>query len=69
VKDVPQYDPDADTLSMTYTIQTWAHSLERIFTKGDLSQTSFDARYKLRKELTALICAAETLIDITKKKE
>jgi hypothetical protein len=67
VKDVPPFDPDAEAASMIYTIPAWVNSLERIFARGDFSQVSFDARYKLRKELTALICAAETLIDITNK--
>jgi hypothetical protein len=69
VKDVPQYDPDAEALSLTYTIPTWVNSIERIFTGCDFSQISFNARYKLRKELTSLICSAETLIDITRKNE
>ena len=47
VKDMPQFDPDAEITGLTLTIPSWGSSIERIRTKTNLSIVSANARVKL----------------------
>lgn len=54
VKDMPQFDPDAEITGLTLTIPSWGSSIERIRTKTDLSIVSATARTKLTDALKNL---------------
>lgn len=54
VKDMPQFDPDADVTGLTLTIPSWSSSINRIRTQTDLMHISESARLKLEKSLVEL---------------
>ena len=68
VKDSPGYDPDAQTLSLTYTIPSWIGAIDNVFMATDFSVISSKTRYKFRKELRSLIDTAEIILDMIKEK-
>lgn len=47
VKDMPEYDPDAEITGLTLTIPSWASSIERAMKNSDLKQISSQARINL----------------------
>lgn len=47
VKDMPQFDPDAEINRLALTIPSWAGSIERTRSKTDLSITTLAAKCKL----------------------
>lgn len=60
VKDMPEYDPDAEIASITYTIPSWVSSMNRLITT-DFSKTTLNAKSKLIDELNNLIYSIETI--------
>jgi len=67
VKDTPTYDPDAQIMSLTYTVPSWLNAIDKAFMDSDFNKISFKARYKLIKELTTLKNNAEVILDIMKE--
>ena len=53
VKDMPEFDPDAEVTGLTLTIPSWAGSIERI-ARTNLGIVSETARIKLQSALTEL---------------
>ena len=53
VKDMPQYDPDAEVVGLSLTVPSWTSSLERIRQK-DLSDVSEKAKQDMAKNLNEL---------------
>ena len=51
IKDMPAFDPDADINVLSLTIPSWSSSIQRVYTKSNLSIVSKKARKKLIKEL------------------
>ena len=47
VKDMPEFDPDAEISSLALTIPSWASSIERTRSRADLSIVSDAARHRL----------------------
>ncbi len=47
VKDMPQYDPDAEIAGLTLTIPSWISSMERTLKNADLRMVSEKAKDKL----------------------
>lgn len=54
VKDMPEYDPDAEITGLTLTIPSWSSSIMRIRTKSDLTTVSDTAKEKLTSALSDL---------------
>ena len=61
IKDMPQYDPDAEISSLALTIPSWVSSIDRTMTVSDLATVSENARERLRKQLVDL---KETINDM-----
>lgn len=62
VKDMPSFDPDAEIMSLAYTIPSWVGSMERVLNKQDFSTVSNDANNKLKSELQNLKYTADTIL-------
>lgn len=54
VKEMPQYDPDAEIAGLTLTVPSWASSINRARASTDLNSTTASARQKLEQELAKL---------------
>ena len=68
VKDMPQYDPDAEVSSLTLTIPSWQSSIERTKKTADLSGISDKARGNLIKALKGLrLTIGEMLLEMEDK--
>lgn len=61
VKDMPEYDPDAEINSLTLTIPTWRSSIERTKSHANLSAITKEARERV---LTALYELRLTISDM-----
>ena len=62
IKDMPQYDPDAEIVSLSYTIPSWVGSIDRVLEKVEFENVSDEAKGKLRKELEKLEFTVKTLL-------
>jgi len=60
IKDMPEYDPDAEISSITYTIPSWISSMNRLIST-DFSKTTPNAKSKLMDELNNLLFSIETI--------
>ncbi len=69
IKEIPEYDPDAELSSLTLTIPSWISSIERTKSTAELSKTSDLARSKLSKQLTFLKNAAMQMQEVLKENE
>lgn len=66
VKDMPEFDPDAEVSSLTLTIPSWQSSIERTKKAADLTIVSDKAKDNLIKALRAL---GLTIVDLLKEME
>lgn len=62
VKDMPSFDPDSEVAGLSLTIPTWTSSIDRAFTKTDMTQVTEKARSKLKKELLSLHDSVELFL-------
>lgn len=62
IKDMPKYDPDAEVVSLSYTIPSWIGSIDRTLEKVEFSNISDEAKLKLKKELEKLDFTIKTLL-------
>ena len=60
IKDMPEYDPDAEISSITFTIPSWIGSMNRLIST-DFSKTTPKAKSKLMDELNNLLFSIETI--------
>lgn len=67
VKDMPQFDPDAEITGLTLTIPSWGSSIERIRTKTNLSIVSANARIKLIDALQDLQRIIDDMLEAIKE--
>lgn len=67
IKEIPEYDPDAEISSLTLTIPSWISSIERTRTTADFSATSQTARNKLLKQLDSLKSVIDTIKRVTEE--
>lgn len=67
VKDMPQFDPDAEITGLTLTIPSWGSSIDRIRTKTDLSIVSTAARSKLTDALNDLLKKIDDMLEAIKE--
>ena len=67
VKDMPQYDPDAEVTGLCLTIPSWTGSILRAEQNTDFSAVSPDAKNKLKAELMDLQNSAAHLLNILRE--
>ena len=67
VKDMPEFDPDAELTGLTLTIPSWGSSIERIRTKTDLGIVSSRARTKLSDALKELKKKIDDMLEAIKE--
>ncbi len=63
IKDMPEFDPDAEVTGLTLTIPSWSSSIERVRDRTDLSCISPKAKDKLITALSSLREHIEVLLD------
>lgn len=61
VKDMPEFDPDAEINSLALTIPSWVQSLKRIRSTVKIPLITDEGRQHLRDELRRLISTASRL--------
>lgn len=62
IKNMPEYNPDAEVTGLTLTIPTWGGSIYRVLNQSDLRNTTPQARDKLITALSELQRAIEALL-------
>ena len=67
IKTMPAYDPDALAKGLTFTIPSWAGSMERTRIKGDLNNVSSEAKRKLKEALWFLHGEIQALLAAIKE--
>lgn len=67
IKQIPQYDPDAEISSLTLTIPSWINSIQRTTDRTDFANITGSANRKLQLQLLHLQSAILTLYDIIKE--
>lgn len=67
VKDMPQFDPDAEITGLTLTVPSWSSSLQRLKTKTDLSIVSSQAKGKLAEVLLDLHIQIKAMLEAIKE--
>lgn len=67
IKDMPEFDPDAEITSLTLTIPSWTSSIERTQSKANLSIVSSGARRKLKTALRNLQDMVEEMLEAIKE--
>lgn len=68
IKNMPEFDPDAEITGLTLTIPSWCSSLDRVRTKTNLSIVSDQARAKLSNALETLQSKSSEMMDAIKEK-
>lgn len=69
IKDMPEYDPDAEAASLALTIPSWISSMKRVCDVSDMSKVSVPARSKLLNELDKLGNVVLDMFDVLKEGE
>ena len=67
IKNMPEYDPDAEITGLTLTIPSWANSINRTKSNTDLSCISLKARMSLEHALFDLQATIEDLLNAIKE--
>ena len=67
IKDMPEYDPDAEISSLALTIPSWISTINRVCDTTDISATTGTARVRLINALIQLKYAADILQMRTKE--
>lgn len=67
IKNMPEYDPDAEIAGLTLTIPSWANSINRTKTNADLTQISLKARMSLEHALFDLQATIEEFLRAIKE--
>ena len=69
IKDMPDFDPDAEVTELTLTIPTWNSSIKRTQTNADLSIISQTAREKLQSALQSLRDEVDIMLTLIKEEK
>ena len=67
IKNMPQYDPDAEISSLAYTIPSWCSMITRSMSVSNLSQVSPAAKKRLLAQLTTLKSQTDRLLSSLKE--
>lgn len=62
IKNMPEFDPDADVNGLALTVPTWTNSIEKTRSKANLSEISERARKELQVVLVDLRATINTLL-------
>ena len=62
IKDMPKFDPDAEILSLSLTVPSWANSINRVRASAKLSDVTDGARKKITEELGNLKTTIDALL-------
>lgn len=62
IKDMPEYDPDAEISSLIFTIPSWIGSLDRVLSLDTYKVASPKAKVKLKQELKKLEFSIGTML-------
>ena len=62
IRNLPQFDPDAEIASLTLTIPSWNSSIERVLKVSDFKIASDTAKNKLKYQLMCLISTTNTIL-------
>ncbi len=62
IKEMPEFDPDAELSSLSWTIPSWRSSLERLLSISDFGMSSEGAKNRLSDQLKELSDTAERLL-------
>lgn len=69
VKNMPEYDPDAEILSLVFTVPSWVSSIERTRSSANLTEVSGDARRRLENELIRLQSTVNSMLTAVKEEK
>lgn len=67
IKDMPAYDPDAEITGLTLTIPSWSSSIIRIKGASDFTNTTPQAKSKLKNALTDLLAVINDMLLVLKE--
>jgi len=67
VKDMPEFDPDAEVTELTLTIPSWIGSINRTIAHAHIDIVSDTARMKLAKALNTLKDTIDKMLEIIKE--
>lgn len=67
IKEIPQYDPDAEVASLALTVPSWTDSIKRTQKNTDFSKISERARWRLVYELDHLTFIVDGLLSALKE--
>ena len=62
IKQMPEYDPDAEISSLTLTIPSWISSIQRTQSIANLPLVSDSARHKIKTQLVNLTAAIDDML-------
>ena len=62
IRNLPQFDPDAEIARLTLTIPSWNSSIERVLKVSDFKIASDTAKYKLKYQLMCLISTTNNIL-------
>lgn len=67
IKTMPEYDPDGLAKGLVFTIPSWASSIDRTRTCGDLNMVSSETKKRLKEALKLLQSKIQVLLDTVKE--
>lgn len=67
IKNMPDYDPDAEITGLTLTIPSWTNSINRTRNNSNLKSVSFKARMNLQQALFNLQATIDELLQAIKE--
>ena len=67
IKNMPEYDPDAEVSSLTLTIPSWVSSIIRTRSTANLNEITPEAKTKLEKGLIGLRETVDEMLDVIKE--
>lgn len=67
IKEMPEYDPDAEILSLAFTVPSWISSINRVRASAKFPEISDKAREKIKVALDELKVAIDTIIHAIKE--
>ena len=62
IKEMPEYDPDAEIVSLSFTIPSWIESLDRVLSLSKYKTATKDVKNKVKKELHNLEFSIGTML-------
>lgn len=67
IKEIPQYDPDAEVSSLGLTVPSWTDSVKRVQKNTDFTKISERARWRLVYELDRLLYCVGDMLAVLKE--